>query len=148
MEDYHVQIIYARAKDTTSRYEEMAPKFRNLFRSADGIVNEEAKKFKMGANLKVLCENGEISVVEAVLPNTSAYYLNAPQESRKALIKDLGLNGYNKENTKYIVWYDGKASGCGGKTCISQQSIKGPDDRLSEDNIYNVGPDYAFLYKV
>ncbi|MBI4067215.1 hypothetical protein HY407_02435 [Candidatus Gottesmanbacteria bacterium] len=147
-EDYHAQIVYARAKDTTSRYQDLSPKLRSWFRSADGIVNEEAKKFKMSANLKVLCENGEISVIEAVLPNTDVYYASAPQETRKALIKDLGLSGYNKENTKYIVWYDGKASGCGGNACISQQSIKGPDDQLSEDNIYNVGPDYAILYKV
>ncbi len=147
-EDYHAQLVYARAKDTISRYQELAPKLSSWFKSGDAVLNEEAKKFKMSANLKVLCENGEISVIEAVLPNTGVYYLNAPQETRKALIKDLGQSGYDKENTKYIVWYDGKASGCGGKTCISQQSIKGPDDQLSEDNVYNLGPDYALLYKV
>lgn len=147
-EDYHAQIIYARAKDATSRYQEMAPKLRSWFASADGIVNQEAGRFKVKANLKVTCEEGEVSVIEAILPNTGDYYLNAQQETRKALTKDLGQAGYNMKNTKYIVWYDGKASGCGGGPCISQQSIKGPDDRLSEDNIYNVGPDYAFLYKV
>lgn len=150
-EDYHAQIIYARAKDANSRYEEMAPKLRSWFKSADGILSAEAKKFDVGANLKVLCENGEISVTEVVLPNTAKFY-GGSSDTRGVLTRDLVPLGYDKKNEKYVVFYDGKASGCrkGGAAapCISQQSEKGPDDRLAEDNIYNSGPDYAFLYAV
>lgn len=149
--DYHAKLIYARPKDSSNRYQEMAPKFKNWFGSADGILNEEAKKFDMSANLKVFCENGETSVTEATLPNTSSYYANS-SDTRGVLVRDLSSLGYNKKNEKYIVYYDGSASGCrkGGANapCISQQSEKGPDDRLVEDNIYNSGPDFAFLYKV
>lgn len=149
--DYHTQIIYARAKDTTSRYKEMAPKLREWFKSADGIVNGEANKFKVTANFKVLCEKGEISVVEAVLPNTNDYYHNS-QDTRAVLIRDLSALGYNKKNVKYVVHYDGKASGCSqngaAAPCIAQNSLKGPDDRLTVDNVYNSGPDYALSYKV
>lgn len=146
--DYHAQLVYARPKDVVSRYQVMAPKLRSWFGSANGIVSEEAKKFKVKADLKVACEKGDISVIEVVLPNTDNYYYKASQETRKALVKDFGSSGYNKSNIKYIVYYDGKASGCGGQTCISQASIKDSDDRLKEDNIYNIGPDYALIYKV
>lgn len=149
--DYHAQLIYARAKDATSRYQELVPKLRSWFKSADGIVNQEAQRFKLSANLKVFCENGDISVVEAVFPNTSDYYFRS-SDTRGILIRDLSALGYNKSNEKYIVYYDGRASGCrsGSATapCVSQQSEKGPDDRLTEDNVYNTGPDYAFLYAV
>lgn len=149
--DYHTQIVYARPKDATSRYAEMAPKLRSWFQSADGIVSEEAKRFSVSVNLKVFCEKGEISVVEAVFPNTSDNFFRS-SDTRGVLIRDLAGLGYNKKNEKYIVYYDGRASGCrqGGTTapCVSQQSEKGPDDRLTEDNVYNVGPDYAFLYAV
>ncbi len=120
-------------------------------KGADGIVNEEAKKFNMTAHLKVLCEKDEISVVEAVLPNTSSYYLNASSGTREALISNLKELGFNKKNTKYIVSYDGKGAGCSVagslEGCIAQQSLKGPDDRLTLDNAYNSGPDYVFLYQ-
>jgi FAD/FMN-containing dehydrogenase len=58
--------------------------------------------------------------------------------------------GFQDKRTKYIVWFDGDGNpaGCGGSTCISQASKKGPDDRLSEDNVYNSGPDYALLFKI
>lgn len=146
--DYHAQLLYARPKDTASRYQEIAPKLRSWFGSANGIVSEEAKRFNVTADLVVACESDEISVVEVVLPNTKTYYQNAARETRQALVKDIGSAGFDKHNAKYIVYYDGNATGCGGKTCISQQSIKGPDDRLREDNVYNVGPDYALLYNV
>ena len=149
--DYHTQVIYAKSKDTASRYQEMMPKLRSWFTSADGIVNDEAKKFKVTANFKVSCEKGEISVREAVLSNTSDYYFNA-SDTRGVLIRDLGGLGYNKKNAKYVVYYDGKASGCSqngaAAPCIAQNSLKGPDDRLIADNVYNSGPDYAFSYNV
>lgn len=149
--DYHARIVYARSKDATIRFAEMAPKLKGWFKSADGILNEEAKKFDMSASLKVFCENGELSVTEAVLPNTGKFY-SGSSDTRGVLTADLIKLGYNKKNEKYIVFYDGNASGCrqngASSPCISQQTEKGPDDRLSEDNIYNSGPDYAYLYLV
>lgn len=149
--DYYAQLIYARPKDAESRFTEVAPKLRSYFKNADGIVSEEAKRFKVSAHLKVLCEKGEISVVEANLPNNSQYYLNASAGTREALMNELKGLGFNKKNIKYIVSYDGKGAGCSRdgslEGCIAQQSLKGPDDRLSEDNVYNVGPDYVFLYQ-
>lgn len=149
--DYHAQIIYARPKDTTSRFFEMTPELREWFKSADGIVSEEAKRFNVKADFKVACDKGEASVVEAVLPNTSDYYLRS-SDTRGVLTADLTSLGYNKKNEKYIVYYDGRASGCriGGAEapCVSQQSEKGSDDRLTSDNVYNSGPDFAFLYAV
>ena len=149
--DYHAQLVYARAKDTPSRFLEMAPKLRSWTKSADGILNEEAKRFQVSANLKVACDKKEISVLEVLLPNTSDNYLKGAG-TREMLMGDLAPLGYNKKNEKYIVFYDGRASGCsrGGATapCVSQQNPKGPDDRLVEDNIYNSGPDYVFLYTV
>lgn len=149
--DYHAQLVYARTKDTASRYSEMAKKLTDWFTSADAVVNEEAKKFKTTAHLKVLCNKGVLSVAEVLLPQTKEYY-GSSSDTRGVLISDLTTLGYNKKNEKYIVYYDGSASGCrrNGATapCVSQNSEKGPDDRLTEDNIYNFGPDYAFLYTV
>lgn len=149
--DYYAQLIYARPKDVASRFKEVAPKLRSYFKNADGIVSEEAKRFKISAHLKVLCEKQEISVVEANLPNNSAYYLNASSGTRDALIADMKGLGFNKKNAKYIVSFDGQGAGCSKagslEGCIAQQSLKGPDDRLTVDNVYNSGPDYVFLYK-
>lgn len=149
--DYHAKILYARSNDSASRYQEMAPKLRDWFKGADGIVSDEAKKFGVTADLKVFCENGQISVTEVVLPNTGKFYAES-SDTRGVLTADLTKLGFNKKNEKYIVNYDGSASGCrqNGSTapCIAQNSEKGPDDRLVEDNVYNFGPDYAFSYRV
>lgn len=148
--DYHVKVLYARAKDTESGYQEMAPKLRDWLKSADGIVSDEAKKFKVSAHLKVFCENGQISVTEIILPNAASFYGNS-SDTRGVLIADFTKLGYNKKNEKYIVYYDGSASGCrqsgSAAPCIAQNSEKGPDDRLVEDNVYNSGPDFALAYK-
>lgn len=148
--DYHAELIYARPKDAPSGLQEMAPKLKGYFKSADGIVNEEAKRFSVTAHLKVLCEKEEIAVFEANLPNTGGYYFSASGGTRDVLVRDLKSLGFNKPNAKYIAFYDGKAAGCGGgnQPCSAQQSLKGPDDRLSEDNVYNLGPDFALLYKI
>lgn len=149
--DFHARLVYARAKDTASRFKEMAPKLRDYFKSADGIVNDEAKKFNISAHLKVFCEGGEISITEVALPNTEKYY-SSISDTRGVLTSDLKKLGFNKESEKYIVFYDGSASGCRingvEQPCVSQQTEKGPDDRLIKDNIYNQGPDFALLYKV
>jgi len=149
--DYHAKILYARAKDATSGFGEMSTKLRGWFKSADGILNEEAKKFNMSASLKVFCENGEISITEVILPNTEKFY-SSSSDTRGVLVAALTTLGYNKKNEKYIVYYDGSALGCKingvDQPCVSQQTEKGPDDRLIEGNVYNLGPDYAFLYKV
>lgn len=149
--DYYAKILYARSSDSASRYQEMAPKLREWFKGADGIVSDEAKKFGVTADLKVFCENAQISVTEVVLPNTSKFYAES-SDTRGVLTADLAKLGYDKKNEKYIVNYDGSASGCrqGSSTapCIAQNSEKGPDDRLVQDNVYNFGPDYAFSYRV
>lgn len=148
--DYGAQLIYAIPKDVTSRFKEVAPKLREYFKGADGIVNDEAKKFNMSVHLKVFCEGGEISITEVMLPKTGKFY-GESSDTRGVLTADLALLGYNKKNEKYIVYYDGSASGCrkGNSTapCVAQNSEKGPDDRLVEDNAYNFGPDYALIYK-
>lgn len=149
--DYHAKILYARSSDSASRYQEMAPKLRDWFKSADGIVSDEAKKFNVTAHLKVFCEDGQISVAEVVLPNIGTFYAQS-SDTRGVLTADLTKLGFDKKNEKYIVHYDGSASGCrqdgGSAPCIAQNSEKGPDDRLAEDNVYNIGPDYAFSYRV
>ncbi len=150
-DDYYAKILYVRSKDTTSRLPEMSSKLKGWFKTADGILNTEAKKFNMSANLKVFCVNGEVSVIEVELPNAEKVYTTS-SDTRKLLTADLTKLGYNKKNEKYIVYYDGIASGCRingvEQPCVSQQTEKGPDDRLVEDNIYNLGPDFAYLYKV
>lgn len=151
-DDYHAQLIYARPKDVESKFKEVAPKLRVYFKSADGIVNDEAKKFKTSARLKVFCEKGEISVSEVVLPSTEGYYFGVSSGTRDVLVSDLRQLGYNKRNSKYIVLYDGRGAGCSealaSLPCVAQQSQKIPDDRLSEDNASNFGPDFVLLYKV
>lgn len=150
--DYYAHLIYARPKDVASRFKDVTPKLRSYFKSADGIVNEEVKKFKVSAHLKVLCEKQEISVVEAILPNNSDYYLNASGGTRDTLIADIKGLGFNKKNVKYVVSFDGRGKGCSealvSLPCVAQQSSKTSDDRLSEDNAYNFGPDFVLLYKV
>ena len=148
--DYYAQLVYAYPKGVISKYQEMVPKLRSWFKNADGIVSEEAKKFNVKADLKVLCDKGNISVAEVALPNTSAYYVT--QDTRALLLSDFASLGLNKKNAKYIVFYDGDGAGCGiarqATACVAQNSEKGPDDRLTVDNIYNFGPDYALLYRI
>lgn len=150
--DYYAQLIYARPKDIESRFKEVAPKLREYFKSADSIVNDEAKRFKVSAHLKVFCEKGEATVAEVVLPNTEGYYVGTSGGTRDALVSDLKKLGYNKQNSKYVVLYDGRGAGCSealvSLPCVAQQSEKIPDDRASADNRNNFGPDFVLLYKV
>ena len=146
--DHHTELIYVRPSDRPDRYDILAPRLRTWLRAANGIVNAEASRSGITADIKVSCTGGLPTVNEVVLSGSSSVYNTNDGKTTVALGKELPQLGYNHRTTKYIVYYDGIADGCeGGKsTCIGQATQKGPDDRLSEDNAFNSGPDFAVLY--
>lgn len=149
-DDHYAQLIYAHPSGAPDAFAENAETLRKWIAQANGIVNAEAAKFGVTANMKVACDGNEISVLDVAMPRDEAYYVGGVHGdgTRERLMADLKQLGYTDATTKYIVFYDGDAVGCGGDqgSCIAQSSMKGPDDRLSEDNVYNIGPDYSFLY--
>lgn len=144
LKEYHAQLIYARPSDAPDRYTEKIPILRKWLVNANGILNSEAKQFNITADLKVSCDNGEISVLNVALKTSSDGTL-----SIGSFVNELKAAGYTNNKTKYIVWYDGVVMGCGGSStgkCTSTISTKSDDDRLSEDNAYNSGGDFAMIF--
>lgn len=146
--DYHTQIIYARPSDASDRYDAIAPKLRIWIAEGNGLVNNEAERFGMTADIKVVCINNEVSVLNVKLPKSSSEYNTHDGKTTEAIAASMKMLGYKDSKIKYIVYYDSHADGCeGGKEeCSGQFSAKRQDDRLSEDNIYNMGPDYSVMY--
>ena len=145
-DDYHAQLIYARTSNAKDRYEEKAPILRKWLANGNGIVNNEAQKFGVNANLKVACKNGEASVLNVVLKESSGSAL-----SLGTFVNELKSLGYTDSKTKYIVWYDGTVVGCSGSStgkCTSTISTKPSDDRLVEDNAYNTGGEFAMIFGI
>ena len=140
-EDYHAQVIYARPSNSANRYDLIAPKLADWVNEANAVVNSEAENFDMNADIKIFCDGEEISVLDVSLPISST-------PTKETIISALKNLGYTNEKIKYIVWYDGEATGCSTGKCRGQSSGPDADDRLSIDNANNKGPDYAFLYKI
>ncbi|MDO8656049.1 MAG: hypothetical protein Q7K45_02320 [Nanoarchaeota archaeon] len=145
--DYRAQIVYARPSDAPDRYQEISPKLRQWMSQANGIVNNEASKFGVTADFKVACNENEISVLNIVLSKSETELNTHDGKTAMAIVSEMKTQGYDDSKTKYMVYYDGNADGCqGGKEkCSGQFVTRGVDDRLSEDNIYNSGPDYSVL---
>ncbi len=139
--DYGAQLLYARPSSGQDRYAEFAPKLRDWLSQANAIVNAEAGNFDLTADLKIACKDKEISVLDVALPISST-------PTKEIIISALKNSGYSNEKIKYIVWYDGEATGCSTGKCRGQSSGPDADDRLSIDNANNKGPDYALLYKI
>ena len=147
-EDYGALIIYVRPSDVEDTYEITAPKLKKWIANANGILNTEAGRFNMTADLKVACENGEITALNVKLPNPTSTYRTASSSS-EAIIADMKSLGYTDKKIKYVIWFDQSTKDCGSSadSCLGQSSGGDADDRLSEDNFYNLGPGYAILYK-
>ncbi|MBI4010407.1 MAG: hypothetical protein HY361_04455 [Candidatus Aenigmarchaeota archaeon] len=147
-DDYRAQLVYARPSDAPDRYDEISQKQKQWISNANGIVSNEASKFGITADIKIDCRNNEINVLNVVLPKTSSQYNTNDGKTTLAIAESLKELEYKDSKVKYMVYYDGNADGCeGGKAkCSGQASPKVPDDKLSEDNRYNIGPDYSILY--
>src|SRR3989344_2311842 len=52
-EDHRAQLVYARPQDASDRYDLLAPKIRKWAGQGNGIVNAEAKRINVNANLKM-----------------------------------------------------------------------------------------------
>ena len=146
--DYRAQLVYARPSDAADRYESISKKQKQWVANANGIVNSEAMKFGMTADIKIACKDNELTVLSVVLPKKSSQYNTHDGKTTLAIATSLKELGYDDTNIKYMVYYDSTADGCeGGKaTCSGQFTPKGPDDKLAEDNMYNIGPDYSVMY--
>ncbi|MBI2668881.1 hypothetical protein HYX14_03490 [Candidatus Woesearchaeota archaeon] len=149
-DDYRAQLVYVRPADAPDRYDEISKNLKQWMPQANGIVNNEAARFGMTADIKVACKGNEISVLNVVLPKSASHYNTHDGKTTLAVVANLKELGYGDSKVKYILYYDGDADGCeGGKAkCSGQFSSKAQDDRPSEDNGYNSGPDYSILYDV
>lgn len=111
--DYYGELVYARPADRGDRYGEMAVKLRKWISQANGIVSSEAERFKTTADLKVLCEKGEVVVLNVVLPLKSTDKL-----SKQPIVRALREKGLTNEHAKYIVYYDATFYGCGSNEAV------------------------------
>lgn len=146
--DYHAQLAYVRPSDAPDRYTEKSAQMKTWIAQANGIVNNNAEKFAVTVDIKVACNGDEISVLNIVLPKTEAEFNTHDGKTKDAIAEGMKALGYGGSKTKYLIYYDGNSDGCqGGKAkCSGQFVTRGMDDRLSEDNLYNSGPDYSILF--
>ncbi|MBI4448165.1 hypothetical protein HY643_04235, partial [Candidatus Woesearchaeota archaeon] len=146
--EYSTRLVYARPFDRKDRYQEISQTLRGWMANANGIVNNEAEKFGMTTDIKIACTDGEIIVLNVLLQKSEAAYNTHDGKTTVAIVTSMKALGYDDKKTKYIIYYDGDSDGCeGGKAKCSGQFVnRGVDDRLSEDNLYNSGPDYSIIY--
>ena len=157
-QDSRAQVIYARPSDAPDRYSIIVPKLRGWIADANGIVNTEAQRFGKTADLKVVCEGEEVSVLNVALPLNSASKID-----KQPLAAALREKGFTSDKAKYIVFWDGKMYGCGseeaectGTVWVNEVYEPGTkavreilsDDKLYADSPFNKGGDFAFVVGV
>ena len=153
-EDQRAQLVYARPQDASDRYDEMAPKMRKWIAQGNSIINDEAKRFNVNANLKMACEGGKLTVLNAVLSTASSKKANVD-----ILTAELRSKGFKDDKVKYIVWYDGKVTEPDGSPGSKAEAWlnewpdgtsfgKPQDDRPTVDNVFNKGGDFSFTYQL
>ncbi|MGQ0535078.1 MAG: hypothetical protein ACT4PT_03295 [Methanobacteriota archaeon] len=125
----HGALVYARPSDAADAYEELAPALRTLAAEANAVLSAEAAAFGVGASFRMLCDAGVLAVAHVVLPTPAA------ETTFATIAEDLALQGFDHENAKYWVWYDGAVScdGCGGQANVWD------DDRATSKNRNNRG---------
>ena len=151
-EDRRAQLVYARPHDASDRYDLLAPKMRKWAGQGNGIINAEAKRFNINANLKMACEGGKLSVLNVVLATVTTKKANVD-----LLTAELRSKGFKDDKVKYIVWYDGIVTQPDGSPGTKAEAWldnwpgegfgKPQDDRPTEDNLFNQGADFAFVYQ-
>ncbi|HLD07025.1 MAG TPA: hypothetical protein VJC16_05860 [Candidatus Nanoarchaeia archaeon] len=151
-EDHRAQLVYARPQDASDRYDLLAPKIRKWAGQGNGIVNAEAKRFDVNANLKMACEGSKLSVLNVVLSEASKEKANVD-----VLVSELRSKGFKDDKVKYIVWYDGFVTQPDGRPGTKAEAWldnwpgehfgKPQDDGPTADNAFNQGADFAFVYQ-
>jgi len=151
-EDHRAQLIYARPRDAGDRYDLLAPKIRKWAGQGNGIINAEAKRFNVNANLKMACEGDKLSVLNVVLTTVTSKKANVD-----LLTAELRSKGFKDDKVKYIVWYDGIVTQPDGSPGTKAEAWldnwpgevfgKPQDDRPTEDNLFNQGADFTFVYQ-
>ncbi|HLC64823.1 MAG TPA: hypothetical protein VJI46_01725 [Candidatus Nanoarchaeia archaeon] len=150
--DHRAQLIYARPQDASDRYDLLAPKIRKWAGQGNGIVNAEAKRFNVNANLKMACEGGKLSVLNVVLTTVTT-----KRADLYLLTAELRSKGFKDDKVKYMVWYDGIVTNPDGSPGTKAEawldnwpttSFGQPqDDRPTDDNLFNQGADFSFVYQ-
>ncbi|MDP3733832.1 MAG: hypothetical protein Q8R37_01260 [Nanoarchaeota archaeon] len=151
-EDHRAQLIYARPQDASDRYDLLAPKIRKWAGQGNGIVNAEAKRFDVNANLKMACEGGKLSVLNVVLTTVTT-----KRADLYLLTTELRSKGFKEDKVKYMVWYDGIVTNPDGSPGTKAEawldnwpttSFGQPqDDRPTDENLFNQGADFSFVYQ-
>ena len=121
-----VQLVYARAADTPSRYSAVVPLIRQYAKDADDIVNTSAGRVGDGRRIRfVTNESCEPKVANVTLTN-------AGDDSFARTVTELRGQGLNSNDRKYLVFVDAAVGICGlGEVYL--------DDRASQENPNNAG---------
>lgn len=131
--DYHVEVVYARAFDDSDQYATRAAALRTTLERVNYWLNASAVATGVsGADMKVLCTGGVMTVHKATLPTSKS------GDSFGSVLEDVSSLGFANTRTKYLVHYDDSIPcGCGGMAQAPG------DDRRASDNSALRGPMYG-----
>lgn len=123
---YYARAIYARAFDDADGYATWLPKIRALVANANQLVADAGAATGARTDLKLKCVDGEVEVMNEVLPTAMA------SADFSTIVSDLKELGYTDGRVKHWVFYDDTgACSCGGTANMYS------DDRPGEENWNN-----------
>jgi hypothetical protein len=121
-----VQLVYARASDTPSRFNAVVPLIRQYASDADDIVNVSAGRVGDGRRIRFVTN-------EACEPKvTSVTLTDAGDDTFAKTVTELRAQGLTDNDRKYLIFMDAAVGICGlGEVYL--------DDRAGQENPNNSG---------
>jgi hypothetical protein len=125
-----IQAIYARALDVPDRFSSLLPSLRQWAAEADQAVWTSAGQTGGGRRLRFVTDSScALEVAQVVLTR-------AGDDSFGQMRAELGQQGYDRSDRKYLVWVDAAVGICGLGEVYD-------DTRPGLENYNNGGPMYA-----
>jgi hypothetical protein len=118
-----VQAVYAYPAEGHDNYDEIAPYIRTWASSVDRVVNDSADKTGGVRHVRFVTDASCELVIEKVALSTAGI------ASMPGMVDELGVQGYNRYDRRYLVWVDAYV--------LCAQALIATDDRASENNLNN-----------
>ena len=99
--EFHVQMLYVHASDSPDQYHKRASLVREMLLIANGVLVNEAKRFKRTVEVRVACKNDQPWIRNVKLPTAW------DDTHAGTVFNDLIDAGFDSVLAKYWVWFDG-----------------------------------------
>lgn len=121
-QEYHIELFYARAPNTKSRFKTMRGEIERMLGVVNSLINAEAGTFGRKMSLRALCAGG--------VPLVREVGLSTPLKSTSfgSVASEFYELGYRSTRAKYWIWFDGRPGRALGTANFDN------DDRLIANN--------------